>query len=348
MRLLKVFTEWIKLKVRLDPAALSAALRNLNTRLLRVARTFRTGLMNAFKFTPYALGLAVLSKVLNPLKEASEILDRMLNRGDDAATFAEEFGSDPGKLLRLEAIGTAKGLDQATLRRLLLAFQSELAAERHNQANPNNKISTVAPGLLKNFVGETDVAEGFFKFVQAMQALSPDERTNAQQLLFGEKLRGKASEFFNSKDFRGILNELPTADDLARAALGLAELSDKRDRQTAVREAQDIINKERLANEGMIDAIDRGERQRLKSEDESLRQFTDLQNVSEAMNQLVVMGKGFVTNFLNVVAPAIVTGANFIVESVPKIQKTIKDGFSEVRTMFNDIKNWPIVKYFTK
>ena len=339
-----MFTEFLKLKPIVDPTALNRLIKTLNQRFLGVARTFGRGLTSALKFAPWAIGAAVLAKLVNPLKEAQEILDRMLNKGDDAVTFAEEFGTDPGKLLRLEAIAASKGLESETLRKMLLAFQGELAKERDNAKNRPKE----EPGLLRNFIGEKDTAEAFFKFIQALQQQDKTQQTIAQELIFGEKVRGKASEFLNAKNFADILKKLPTAEALSRAAVKTGEISDQNDLLRAVRDSQDFVNKSSIINNSMITAIDGAERARQKNEDESLKRFDDLKEISKATQELTNRFNQFATDFIQVTAPKVVEGIDLLKENVDKLLKWAA-GFSvKLETWFNQLKESRIFKYFGK
>lgn len=303
-----MFSEIVKLVPTVDRSTLNRMFTTLNQRFSSVAKKFGQGMKNALKLGGIAaVAGAFLDKLLNPLQKAEEIIDRILNKGDDAVTNADEFGSDPGKLLRLEAVAAAKGVDAETLRTLLGKFQGELAKEQEAAKDPNAK-----PGLLRDFVDETDMADAFFKFVQSLQALEPSRRTVVQSEVFGEKIRGRASEFFNATDFADVLRQLPSSETLAAAAKRAGALSDKKDLQTAIRNSEDFVKKSGLVEESQINAIDQSERNKLIGEDETLKRFDSLKSTSIAIQELTHKFDKFTTDFITDVAPQLVKATNEI------------------------------------
>jgi len=355
-----VFSEIIKLVPSLDRAAMNSLFATLSRRFTEVAKKFGQGIKTAMKLSPFlAVAGAILSKILNPLEKAEEIIDKILNKGDDANTNAEEFGADPGKLLRLEAIGAAKGLDAATLRTLLGKFQGELAKEQEAAKDPNAK-----PGILREFVGETDTAQAFFSFVQAMQKLDKSRQVIVQSEVFGDKIRGKGSEFFNSTDFQDILNRLPSAPVLSKAAAKTGALSDRKDLDTAIRNTEDFVRKSSLVNETMVKDIDTSERQKLAAEDETLKRYDSLKSTSIAIQELTHKFDTFTTQLINDTAPLLLKAINELVAGVnimlPYLEviknwtvtafdgtlQAIADMSLAIEGYWNDFKNSRVYKWF--
>jgi hypothetical protein len=136
---------------------------------------------------------------LNPLQEARDSMDRVLSKADDLETFAKQFGTTSGNLLKLEAVAQAKGLDADNLRQLLIKYQGAITDAK---ANPT------APTPVAAFVNDKDIAESFFRFIQSMQTLTDVQQDYVQRTIFGEKQILKASSFFKATDFKEIIDGL--------------------------------------------------------------------------------------------------------------------------------------------
>jgi len=335
-----LFSEILKFKPTLDRAALNSMYRNLTQRFTSVAKRFGQGLRNAMKIGGlFAVTGAILNKLLNPLKNAEEIIDRLLLKGDDAVTNAGEFESDPGKLLRLEALARAKGLDADTLRNLIGKFQGALAeekllVEKEKDMTPEQRAKS-APGRLRGFVGETDMAEGFFKFIQSLQAVDPATRVSVQNEVFGERIRGRASEFFNAKDFEDVLKKLPSAEILADAARKLGALSDKRDLQTAIREAEDLPTKAGLVTGKMVNDIDAAARQKNLADNETLLRFDSLKSTSIAVQELTHKFDKMTTSLLSDLMPKVVDAVN----GLTKLAEAFAPKFEAFKEFIDDKAN---------
>jgi uncharacterized protein YoxC len=323
-----VFGDIVKITPQIDRAALGRMIKDLNTRFMGVAKNFGQGLKNAFKFGGVvSLVSGLLSKLLNPLEKAEELINRVTNKGDDAVTSADEFQSDPGKLLRLEALAAAKGLAPETLRQLLGKFQSKLAEEKDAAAAAITNGTEAPKGRLNNFLGETDIAEGFFKFIQSLQKLEPAQRTVIQNEVFGEKIRGRASELFNATDFEDVLKQLPSVEALSQAAKRAGSLADLRDLLGAKRDAEDFINKTGLVNESQIQALDQGERNKNRADDETLKRFDALKTSSIAIQELTHKFDMFVTDLSTNILPKVVKG----VEGVTRLADEFLPSFTQMK-----------------
>lgn len=325
-----MFSEVIKLVPQLDRAALSSMFKSLNDRFAQVAQKFGQGMKGAMKLGPLAAVAGVfLAKLLNPLQKAEEIIDRILNKGDDAMTNADEFGADPGKLLRLEAIGAAKGLDAETLRMLLGKFQGALAQEQEKAKDPKS-----TPGVLREFVNEKDTAQAFFDFVQSIQKLDKSRQVVVQSEVFGDKVRGKASEFFNAKDFGEILAKLPASQTLANAAVKTGELADKKDLDAAIRAMQDFVNKSNLVNETMVNDIDKSERIKMAAEDQTLKRYDDLKSTSIAVQELTAKFDEFATDMISKTAP-------MLLQAIEELTKGVTILLPYIQTL----ANWTVTAF---
>lgn len=315
-----MFTEIVKLTPQLDKTTLASMFKTLNQRFADVAKKFGAGMKGAMRLGPLAAVAGVfLAKLLNPLQRAEEIIDRIINKGDDAITNAEEFGADPGKLLKLEGIAQAKGVDAATLRTLLGKFQGALAVEQEAAKDPKKQ-----PGILREFVQIEDTAEAFFSFIQSVQKLEKSRQVVVQKEVFGDRIRGRASEFFNAGDFGELLKMFPDTQVLTQAATKAGALADQKDLDTSIRELQDFVRKSNLVNEKMIKDIDTSERQKNKADDETLKRYDSLKSTSIAVQELTHKFDSFATDLMQKTAPLLLDAIKNLTELVDMMMPYLK------------------------
>ena len=269
----------LKIIPKLDAKDLARMERLLNRRFTRIAKKFGGGIMSVLKGGGIAgVALFFVDKILNPLKDVQESIQRTLEKGDDLATFAAQFNTTAGKLARLQAFGEASGLDAESLRVLIEKFQ---AAVTQAAANPDQKTAVSA------FVGKGDTAEAFFEFVQALQKLTPTQQNFVQQEVFGEKQILKASEFLQA-DFKKLAAQIggPSTDDLTASAEYINKLAEYQKIQRAKRNLNDLVTKSTSISPQVVKDIDRGEAIDLARENQRLAKFDDLKKISLATDKL--------------------------------------------------------------
>lgn len=196
-----MFEQILVIQPQVDPSALAKSERQMNTRFSKIARRFGDGLKAALTgggITGLALGL--IDKILNPLKETQDAIDKVLGRANDIKTLSEQFNTTPGNFFRIQQLAKAKGVDDQTLQMLIQKFQVAVAEAI---ADPTKDTS------VRNFaIKGQDTAEAFFQFIQSMQKLSKDDQVRVQQDIFGERVVGRALEFFNEKNFTDLAKNL--------------------------------------------------------------------------------------------------------------------------------------------
>jgi hypothetical protein len=299
-----MFTEILKIIPKLDGKDLAAMERSLSSRFVKIAKGFGKGMLTAIKGGGL-IGTAtfIIDKVLNPLQQVQESLDRSLQHGDDLATFAKQFNTTAGNLARLEAFGKSSGLDAEGLRFLLVKFQG---AVTQAAANPDQQTAVSA------FVNRKDTAEAFFEFVQAMQKLTPMQRNFVQQEVFGERQIGKASEFLN-QDF-AMLNRMiggPSAEQLTMSAEKLGALNDLKDLLTAKRELNDLQTKASLIGPHAIAGLNDRANFDLQRENKNLSSFERLERLQVAADRIVSKIESAFTTVAPMIAP--------FLEAVPRL-----------------------------
>lgn len=311
-----MFTEILKIIPKLDGKDLQAMEKSLQSRFTRIAKGFGKGLMETLKGGGIAaIGLSLIDKLLNPLKETQEAIDKMLHSSKDIATNAKQFNTTSGNLFKLVQVAKASGLDQDSLFTLVSKYQNAVAEAK---ADPN-KVSAV-----RNFTGQSDTAEGFFEFIQALQKMDRNQQVLVQESVFGEKQILRMSEFLQS-DLGGLYKEIGL-DKVKSAKVGaavdkLSGLDDLTDVLTAKRDTRDIVTKGSIINEGMIQARNNSENIALNKENQRIQSFKDLSTISDTVEKitgLVEQGVGLLGQVINFVTPAI----NKIVDMLERFSKS--------------------------
>lgn len=298
-----MFSEILKITPQIDPKDLAKMERTLQSRFTKIAKNFGKGITNVFKAGGIAgIALALIDKVLNPLKEVQEAIDRTLKSSDDIATNAAQFNTSTGKLFKLIQLAKATGLDQDNLFMLITKFQTAVAQA---QANPaDGSVSSV-----RNFTNDKDTAESFFDFIQSLQKMDKNTQLLVQQQIFGEKQILKMADFLQTdftKKFSEVGLDKISTTKLTGSIEKLAGLNDLADVLQARRETQDIIAKSGVINESMIRSRDQSERLNLQKENARIKSYNDLAAISDSVTKimgLVENGLGLLGNLINKLTP---------------------------------------------
>lgn len=299
-----MISEIVKLVPEADRAALNKMFSTLSSRFSQIAKMFGKGLKVAMTAAPFlAIGGAILSKLLNPLQESEEIIDRILQKTGDTEDTAEDLGTTAGNLLRLGFLGEAKGVDADTMKQLLTKFQGALVEERLAAQDPTKQA-----GTLREFIGEQDSSKAFFNFLQALNnrdLVDRDTAIAAQSEIFGEKLRGRTAQFFNAKpeELQMILDRLPSAGTLQSAFDKAAPVADQNDLLKASRNADDLVTKMNLMDPGKVLGLDASDRQKMRAQNEGLARFDSLKTSSIAIQELTHKIDQYATKLINEGAP---------------------------------------------
>lgn len=311
-----MFTEILKIVPKLDVSALSRMEKTLSSRFGKVAKGFGKGLMAAVKGGGLVgIGLSLIDKLLNPLKETQEAIDRTLNQADDVVTNAEQFNSTPGELFKLQKLAQAKGLDANSLDQLLVKFQGAIAEAK---ADPTKQTS------VRNFADDKNTVKSFYEFIQSLNKMDRTQQVLVQQEVFGEKQVLKMAEFLRA-DFGTLQGQLKakSADAYDPSLKKLGDLNDVNEANKAGRELQDIFKKGQIINGGMIQARQNAENLELQRENERIANFKNLQSLSDTSTKiqtLVEQGVFLLGDLITKVTPA-------VNKMVDKLETISKSGF---------------------
>lgn len=275
-----MFKEILQIIPKLSPQDLAAMERALGSRFGRIAKKFGKGLLGAL-LGGGLIGAAagIIDKLLNPLKETQDAIDKLLSQGDDLVTNAKQFGTTAGKLFRLQQIAKSTGLDEGSLDILLTKFSTAVAEAA---ADPTKATSVRA------FAGEKDTAAAFFEFIQSLQKMTKNQQLLVQQEVFGEKQILKMADFLQT-DFgkQAKLIGGPTAEQLTPKLEKVANLNDLKDALEARRTLDDTFAKAKLVNEKMVKSQDAREKLDLERQQKQIKAYDNLQETTVAMSELV-------------------------------------------------------------
>jgi hypothetical protein len=292
-----MWSEILKINPKVDAAGLDKMEKQLSGRFGKVAKKFGMGIKNAITFGGItALATGVIAKILSPLKETQDTITRILDSSDDIVTSAKQFETSAGKYFKLQQLAKSTGLDEESLKMMLSRFQIALAEERNKVKPKINADGTIAPldpknqpGTLANFTQQTDTADAFFQFIQALKQMPKDKQVLVQTEIFGNKAVGKQSEFLNT-DFRKqleIMNAKP-AEAYTPALEKTAALADLRDALEAGRNLKDIEDKSKRINKDMILNMAESDKKKRDLENAQLESYNDLKKAAIAGEKIQV------------------------------------------------------------
>lgn len=320
-----MFTEILKIKPQLDEKDLKKMQNLLQGRFKKLAGQFGKGLVASLKGGGIlGAGLALVDKILNPLKEVQDAIDNALKSSDDIATNAKQFDTSTGKLFKLVQIAKSTGLDQDNLFTLITKFQTAVAEAR---ANPSE------PAAVSQFTGQADTAESFFEFIQALQKMDKSQQLLVQQSVFGEKQILKMADFLQT-DFAAQIKAIGldkvSTDRLNSAVENTAAMNDLTDINAARLATKDALAKGELINKGIIDSRYRSSQIAQDRENARIKSYHDLAALSETSEKIISKVEEGVTllgRFVTQAEPAMKSILNYM-ESFSK-SKWLKGFFSK-------------------
>jgi hypothetical protein len=322
-----MFSEILKIKPQLDSGDLNSMVNNLSGRFASVAKKFGSGLKSAILGGGITgLAISVIDRLLNPLKETQETIDKILHQSDDIVTSAKQFETTAGKYFKLQQLAKSTGLDEEVLKTMLGKFQVALAQTRADEIDPSKSLADRQKNPLRNFIDVKDTADAFFQFAQAIQKQPKDKQVLIQQDIFGEKLFGKAAEFFQT-DFPDQLNKIgaKASESYTPALEKGAKLSDLQDALTAKRTLDDVVTKSNLINENMVFSKDKAERKLNEQDDKRIQSYESMKNIDNAMVNI----QQKIENLLLYFEKSVVQGSE-ISSKVDNVVKSVQDTGSSI------------------
>lgn len=272
-----MFKEVLQIIPKLSSQALNTMERTLSGRFAKVAKKFGRGVAGVLMGGGVAgAALGLIDKILNPLKETQDAINRSLGAGDDAVTNAGQFGSSPGELLRLRAMAKSTGLEASDLDLLVSKFQGAIAEAN---ADPNK------PSAVRQYANDTNMTESFFQFIQTLSKMEKNQQRTIQAEVFGERQVLKMADFLGTKDWYQLAKGVGPigAAQLDKSANNLGALNDEKDRLTAARELKDFLTKGSIIGPQMIAAEAKRLDFETRRENEKISDYQQLSEISMTM-----------------------------------------------------------------
>jgi seryl-tRNA synthetase len=258
-----------KYTIKIEPKVSSSDAKkmehDLNRRFASVSKKFGRNLGRSLKSAAkigFAAAAASIAAVVltNPFEKINNDLNKTLEKFDNTATRATQFGVSAGKYFEAEQILASAGVKDFDA--VLARFSTTLA-----KAKPRDDGTTEDP-YLREFLGAKDDLDAFYGFAKAISKLSPSERNNAAETVFGEKIGLKIAEVLQTNlaqrrneifagQSRGdltrkinTLGEIEGEQAVMRAKLAIDELNEKsKSISSATVKTQNKVEKATLANE---------------------------------------------------------------------------------------------------
>lgn len=206
---------------------------DLNGRFARVAKKFGGALRTVgSKLRGIIAGGAVAgitAMMTNPIDSLNSTLDDTLRRYDDISSRAKQLGVSSGQLFQATAIAKSVGIQEEDFRAMLTAYAVKVGEAKARQDQ-----------MLAEFVNE-DMLTGFFRMVESLRNLNPEQRAYFGAKILGEDDVSKLAELINT-DVRERHRELfgsTTAEQTTRAIEKLAGTEGK---QSILRGRLDVEN----------------------------------------------------------------------------------------------------------
>lgn len=286
-----MWREVLRIFPRLDPATTRQMEQTLTRRFMNVSKKFGRGLLQVVKGSILGISVTLLAKLLNPLQEVEDRIKALLGQGDDARELADRFNSTPGTVRRIQAVGQSLGVTPERLNDLMTKYAEAVETAREELADPNKEKSE-STKVIREFTNEKDMAEGFFKFLQSLNAQGKaqgiDARQKTERAIFGQTQFGAARRLIEA-DFEGEFKRagIPGAEKLDKALTKLAQLQDLQNQRAAGREANELIGASSLTNKKMIEDMARAEELRIERENKNLAAFDDLKKASNGIQEIM-------------------------------------------------------------
>ncbi len=278
-----MFKEVLHIVPQMSSGDLNKMEQNLGQRFTRIAKKFGKGLTTALAISGGAgIALALVDKLLNPLKEVSDAIEKTLHLGDQLSDSAAQFNTSAGELSKLQSFGRAKGLGPEEVNLLVSKFQNKVA-----EASADTNLDT----SVRNFVGQKNSAQGFLTYLEGIQKLrqkDPQAAIRAENEVFGARSSAKVGSFLEadfgklSKDLSGV-----SAAKINKVAKKLGGLNDLTNTNAAVREQGDFVAKGDILNTGLVNSLSSHEQAKLNSENAKIAQAEKLAKAQEGADAII-------------------------------------------------------------
>lgn len=290
-----MFTEILRIKPVLDPASTKKMQASLSERFGSVAKKFGHGLKGVIKGSLLGISLGLLNRILNPLEELEEKIKTLLGQSGDLRDLSDRFNTGPGQIKRLQDVAGSLNVKPEELKDAMEKFADAVEQARREIADPFLARSDTSFAV-KNFTGETDLAEGFLSFIKSLHAASASDRSKVERSVFGADQHGSFKRFIDT-DFDTQAKKInePSAQRLQNAIVTTANLNEKKNELGIENANKELLVTAAKLNDQMIKDMQAAEAREQKKLTDQIDSYQDLRRGANAVEDIK---EGF-TNLLN-------------------------------------------------
>ncbi len=282
------WVEKVKLLPEMSGSDIDKMTKALTTRFATVAKKFGSGLVSAITGGGIVgAALALVDKLISPLKAIQEAIDATLDKGNDITVRAKEFGSTPAEIAKLHAMGQATGNTPDQINLWLEKFKT---AVEEATANPGEHSA------VRNFVGTKDYVQAFLTFADNLKKESPLQQGLIQTEVLGNRQKLQAAEFFQAdlpklqRKFSGINDEGINA-----GANNADVLKTHKNTLEAYSGLQHFVTRANQANDDMITSVHTQSENKENAQDVMMKSFKSLQMLDANVDKMLIqLQKGVV------------------------------------------------------
>ena len=327
----------IKVQPQVDRSDAKKMERDLNRRFANVSKKFGRNMGRSMKRAG-KIGLAGLATaaagifgaiLTNPFNKINDDLNKTLEKFDNTATRATQFGVSSGKYFEAEQILASAGVDNFDA--VLARFSTTLA-----KARPRDDGTTEDP-YLREFLGADNDLDAFYAFAKRISQLDPSERNNAAETVFGEKIGLKIAEVLQT-DLSQRRQEIfgsTTAQQLSGKINKLGEVEGQQSIMRAKLALEDLNKKSQFITSQTLKNQNKIEREQLKQQVTQLSQYEVFAKLSLAQERMATSVEGIRSDLTGVVAPIVDKGAEYSKKIFDWISSTGKSAAGKARKIFD-------------
>lgn len=163
--------------------------RTLHQRFGRAAATFGRGLKSALRGSLLGIGVALLNRLINPIKEIEDRIKEILGQSQDLTEEAARFNTSTGQIQRIKSVAGSLGVKPEALKDLMGKFATAIEGARL-ETDPT-AVKSADYRVLQNYLGEKDLGKSFIQFLSDLK----DTGNGAgQDIYFSDREQRRALE----------------------------------------------------------------------------------------------------------------------------------------------------------
>lgn len=326
----------IQIQPQIDRSDAKKMEKDLNRRFSRVSKKFGQHLTSSLKRVG-KIGLGglmagaagIIGAILtNPFDKINADLNNTLEKFDNTATRATQFGVSAGKYFEAEQILATAGVKDIDA--VLARFSTTLA-----KAKPRSDGSVEDP-YLKEFLGAQNDLDAFYAFAKRLSQLNPQERNNAAETVFGEKIGLKIAEVLQT-DLSKRRTEIfgnSNADQLTSEIDRLGKVEEKQAILRARLNVEELNQKSRSITNNTVKNQNKIEQEQLKQQSVQLSQYEVFAALKLSQERMASSVEGIRSDLTGIIAPIVGKGAEYTEKLFNWVSTTGKSAAEKTRGIF--------------